>query len=369
MAYALDGALENPWEVGTAVFPTGGTAREKLLFALNYAVLAPSILNTQPWRFRVTNHHAALHVDMSRRLPVVDPAGRELMISCGAALLNLRTALRGFGYEPAIKLFPTPNEPDCLAEIHLGTPIAATQSQQRLRDAIPARRTSRMPFEKRPVPGAQLEEIARAAEQEGGTLSFIEDADRKQQVGALVAEAVRIHLADPAFRRELSDWVNKRVDEAYERSAMEFQRLTPGQPMAGRTPPPVDERALSIPSAAGTARRFADADRAAADRQARTEGAPVLALLTTPRDTRADWLMAGQALGHALLVATVAGVAASYDSSPLEIPELRSRVAGTFGVGGLPQVLLRLGYAAETPPSARQPLRTFVMEPPSGQRL
>lgn len=363
MAYAPESAIENPREVRTAKFPTSGATREKLLFALNYAVLAPSILNTQPWRFRVTDHFAALYADVSRRLPVVDPEGRELTISCGAALFNLRAALRGFGYEPAVKLFPNPNDPDCLAEVCLGATIAATQAQQRLRDAILARRTSRMPLEQRPVPKARLEEIARAVRQEGGTLSFMTDEDGKRRVGALVADAVHIHLADPAFRRELSDWVNKRVDEAYDRYAAERERLTPERPMAGQTPPPVDESALSIPSAAGAARRFVNADRAAADRQGRTEEAPVLALLTTSRDTNVDWLIAGQALGHALLVATVDGIAASYDSPPLEIPALRSRIAEAFGIREQAQVLLRFGYAAQTPPSARDPLHTFIMEP------
>src|SRR5690606_38985588 len=120
-----------------------------------------------------------------------------------------------------------------------------------------------MPFEQRPVPRDRREEIAQAARRAGGTRNCVTDEGGKRQVGPLAAQAVDVHPADPAFRGELSDWIKKRINEAYDRYATEFERLTPEQPMAGRTPPPVDESALSIPSAAGAARTFATADRVA----------------------------------------------------------------------------------------------------------
>src|SRR6266487_797924 len=87
----------NPWTVSEADFPVTGPPTEQLQFLLSYAVLAPSEYNTQPWLFNVTNRTAQLYADRSRRLPRLDPDDRELVISCGAALLNLRLAPTHFG--------------------------------------------------------------------------------------------------------------------------------------------------------------------------------------------------------------------------------------------------------------------------------
>ena len=90
--------LSDPWEVFEADFPKTRDAGEKLRFLLNYAVLAPSGHNTQPWLFKVRNSEVELYTDRTRGLPVVDPEDRALVISCGAALFNLRAAVRHFGY-------------------------------------------------------------------------------------------------------------------------------------------------------------------------------------------------------------------------------------------------------------------------------
>ena len=91
--------LSDSWQVRPEEFPSGAGLRDKLLFLLNYAVLAPSILNSQPWLFEVSHDTISLHVNQSRRLAVVDPEGRKAIISCGAALFNIRAAARAFGHE------------------------------------------------------------------------------------------------------------------------------------------------------------------------------------------------------------------------------------------------------------------------------
>lgn len=88
----------DPRTITQADFPRTGSRAEQWQFLLNYALLAPSEYNTQPWLFHVHEDSVAFYADRSRRLPVLDPENRELLISCGAALLNLRLALRHFGY-------------------------------------------------------------------------------------------------------------------------------------------------------------------------------------------------------------------------------------------------------------------------------
>lgn len=72
------------------------------------AIAAPSVHNTQPWRFRLDEDASVmeLHADPDRRLPVIDPRGRALHLSCGAALFNLRLAIRVTGHRPVVALFP-----------------------------------------------------------------------------------------------------------------------------------------------------------------------------------------------------------------------------------------------------------------------
>src|SRR5690606_15026240 len=104
-------SIQDPWQVSEAEFPRTGGPSEKLRHLLNYAVLAPSDHNTQPWRFRLAHGSVDVFADRSRALPVVDPADRELVISCGAALYQLRLAIRYFGFADRVALFPDAQQP------------------------------------------------------------------------------------------------------------------------------------------------------------------------------------------------------------------------------------------------------------------
>jgi hypothetical protein len=134
------------WRVDESGFPSGGSTEEKLRFAVGYAILAPSSHNTQPWRFLIQRDTVQVCADRSRALPVTDPFDRELLISCGAALFNLRAALSRFGCAYDITTFPYPSEPDVLAQLrvhpqgHLDREIAA------LVPAITRRSRTVMPF-------------------------------------------------------------------------------------------------------------------------------------------------------------------------------------------------------------------------------
>src|SRR5260370_30957797 len=109
----------DPWTVRATDFPQEGSTTDKLRFLLNYAVLAPSSHNSQPWLFRLHGEEVDLIADRTRALPVIDPHDRELLLSCGAALGMLRIALRSFGYMGAVSLLPNPTDQDQLARIGL----------------------------------------------------------------------------------------------------------------------------------------------------------------------------------------------------------------------------------------------------------
>jgi hypothetical protein len=350
--------LDDPWKVSPADFPRDGMTNDKLAFILNYATLAPSILNTQPWLFRIADGGITLLADQSRKLPVTDPHGRELSISCGAALLNLRIAARSFAFELAVTLLPDDEEPDTLA---IATPASTTAGPQdaALRDAIAARRTDRGAYDLRPLPLELTESLAAAARQEGASLSFLQHPDAKSRIAELVTEAEDSLLRDPKFRDEIFRWLQNRIGRARDDEAR--QRLGGAASMGAHSPEPSVRPDLFTPTAAATARVFArsaDTVKAQRDSIVRT---PALALLATKGDDPRAWINAGQALQRALLVATEAGVSSSYLNACIEVPSLRKNVAQAFDVSGHPQVLLRLGYGTAQPPTPRRPLTEVVV--------
>jgi nitroreductase len=154
--------LLTPWQIESGEFPTASTTAQKLKFLINYAILAPSGHNTQPWQFKIINEGIELFADKNRALPVVAPNDRELIISCGAALFNLRLAIRYFGGRDLVETFPDSNNSNLLARIRLGDKYEITSEENLLFKAISLRHTNRFPFTSQKIPDtllAQLQQV------------------------------------------------------------------------------------------------------------------------------------------------------------------------------------------------------------------
>lgn len=334
----------NVWHVSAEDFPADGYASDQLEFLLNYAVLAPSNHNTQPWLFRIGVTDLAVYADRRRALRVVDPQDRELTISAGAVVFNLRVAAEYFGHEYRVELLPDPTEPNLLARFHLGLRADTGAEDVLLFHAITQRRTNRQPFLPDPLPPDLCTRLQNAAAQEGAWLVCIQDEERRAVLAELIAQADRVQWTDAGFRRELAQWV----------------RPKPG---ASDGIPVQDYGIQDWLAAAGPLilRTFNRGDgQAARDHELATQS-PCLALLGTDTDTPHAWLQAGQALQHVLLTARSEGVFASFLCQPIEVPELRARVAEVVGQSGSPQVLLRLGYGPEVPPTPRRSPREMLL--------
>lgn len=135
------------------------------------ASAAPSLLDSQPWRFDCTATDIELHADHDRALPEQDPDGRELALACGAALLNLRLAVRGFDLHPHVRLVPEPDRPALLASVRPQSTRPATEWEHHLVAAIDGSRKSQGPFADTPVPTAVRAELRRAVEIEQSWLA------------------------------------------------------------------------------------------------------------------------------------------------------------------------------------------------------
>jgi hypothetical protein len=167
---------------------------------LGAAVAAPSMHNTQPWRFRVPRaaNTIELHADPARTLRYSDPRGRALHIACGTALLNLRLAAAVAGRQPVVQLLPDHGQALLLPTVRLAGPYHAQPWELELHAAITRRHTNRGPFSGRPVPYGVLAELADAAEIEGAMLHIL-DHDETIRVLHLAQDAERDQLADPCL--------------------------------------------------------------------------------------------------------------------------------------------------------------------------
>jgi hypothetical protein len=321
--------VEDPWKVSEDGFPESAGTEEKLRFFLNYAVLAPSSHNTQPWIFRVRSNAVELYADRTRGLPVVDPEDRALVISCGATLFYLRLAMRRFGYADEVETLPDADDPDLLARVRPGPEREATAEDHLLFGAVKERHSNRNPYESRAVPEELLSALRKAAQEEQAWLHLV-DEEAKHAVADLVSEGDRIQMADKRFRRELASWVH-------------FNRTKSRDGIPGYAFGFGDLMSLAGPF---VIRTFDTGKGQAAKDQELAEESTVLAILGTNEEAPQEWLAAGQALAKVLLRARAEDVWASFLNQPIEVPELRPRLRELAGEGGLPQLLLRMGYSS-----------------------
>jgi hypothetical protein len=329
--------------VGSATLadpPRGCAPAELLARAVSFAVLAPSSHNTQPWTFNLRWDGLDIVLDRSRVLPVKDPAAREMIISCGAALQNIRIALRHWGFAAKVEILPHASTPDVLARVQVGGPRVRSRLNDLLFGAIQKRHTNRAPFLPDPVPPRLVAAFRAAAELEGAWLYQTTDGTLRPMLADLVAKADRDQWVDDHFRHEHTSWMRPNAGPVrdglpgYVFGMSDFvARLAPA--LLRRMP---------------VGRAWARHDRALA------LDAPLLVMLGTPGDTPRHWMETGQALQLVLLIAAAHGVAASFLNQPLQVPRLRTRIRSRLGLSGYPQIVLRMGYAPPTRATPRRDL-------------
>lgn len=334
------------WEIDARQYPAGSPSQERMRFLLGYAILAPSGHNTQPWLFRLLPNGVELIADRTRGLPVVDPYDRALIISCGAALGHLRTAVRFFGEEPTIALLPDKNDPDLLARMTFAGARESFLSDAALFQAITLRRTTRKTFFDEALPADLAGDLLAAAASERCEVAIISEIERKRAVASLVAEGDRVQMSNPAFRRELASWVHSR--RAASRDGMSGAAF--GMPD------------VLSPVGALVIRTFDMGNRQAATDEAIATGSPALLVLATPGDDAENWLHAGMALSSILLAVTAAGWTSAYLNQPVETDQLRPQLGAVAGLGGHPQLLLRIGRAEAIEPAVRRPVSEVLID-------
>ncbi len=321
--------------------------RDALLTAVEAATWAPSIHNSQPWRFEVSADAIEVYADRSRWLHAVDTTGRELTLSCGAALEYAVLGLRGQGYAVEVAMLPTPADKTHLARIKVTGTRTPTETEHALVQAIPIRYTDRGVYDAEPLPTALVDELRDGVAALGAWLRPIVSTDDAVTTAVLLGHAYDAQQTDPAYIAELNRW--SRYDEDAD----------DGIPRRAVSEIPVEERAsmyrLRDFDVDGRAHAHdgTPAEPPAAER-------PFVCLLGTAGDDPPAWLDAGRALAWLLLRATVDGVAAQPMTQPLEVAGIRARLTQALGLVGHPQMLLRMGHGSGTPTTHRRPVNRVV---------
>ncbi|MDT7552668.1 MAG: hypothetical protein QOI16_1204, partial [Pseudonocardiales bacterium] len=171
---------------------------EAVMTALRLAVRAPSVHNCQPWRWLVGPGTLHLYADGSRQVPATDPHGRDLLISCGAALNHLLLALMSLGWDARVRRMPNPARPGHLATVE-PFPHNASSAQDDLVAAIPRRRTDRRRFSSWPVPPELIGEMLELAHVYGVGIEAITEPALAWKVFRAITTAAQQQVADPAY--------------------------------------------------------------------------------------------------------------------------------------------------------------------------
>ena len=323
------------YHIDEAEFPKAGTLEEQSRFLLRFVILAPSTHNTQPWKFVLNTNGIGIYADYTRRMPVADRGNRELLMSIGAAIMNLRVAAAYFGFECRVDYNYSGDSERPVAFVALAPTLrldAAAVELQSLFPAIVKRRTNRNPFLVTRIPGSMISMVQAIAERRQVSLLVSTDGAVNQKVGDMVAVAEQELLADPEFRKDSAEWVR----------------------------PNWNDRSDGVPGASlglgGVASALApwtmkmlDLSRiqAARDKNLCIE-APGLVVIAS-EDSVPHFLETGEVLGQVLLTLTREGLQTSYFNMLIQSPETRLRLRALLGLSSWPQLLLRVGFCLAEP--------------------
>jgi hypothetical protein len=310
-------------EGGVRITPESRALSQAAVSALG----APSLLNTQPWRWRIGGQAAELWADRARQVPSIDPEGRLLTLACGVALHHAVTALTALGATWAVAYQPEPDQPNLLARITLTGKRPPEAAAVRLFRAMAERRSDRRPFADQRVPTDALERLQAAAEAHHAHVTFARP-DTMVYVTVAAGRAATVELADPAYRADLVNWV------ARPESAGDGVPLDTTVPDNARPVPIRDFRATG------------PEHKTIFDRSELVDRFAEYVVLFTDGDQALDWIHAGEALSAVLLTATSEGLASSMMSDLIEVGSARETLRQMLGHVGWPMIVVRTGYRA-----------------------
>jgi hypothetical protein len=323
------------------------SAQDILHEAACVACRAPSIANSQPWLWRISNDVLELRCDPTRQLPVADPHGQLMVISCGALLHHATVVVAVLGASVAVDRVNDATDPVLLARLALTGPRVVTAEDMRMHHALRIRRTDRRPFRGTgPLPESVID-LLRDVAAPFGVATHVFDPEQLGFLALAAREATHIHDKSESYRNEMAAWTTFR------------------NPVGRDGVPPT----VAVPQVPRTVpvRNFAP------DSQPLLEAGPgddrytTYLAFATDTDTKTDWLRTGEAVSAVLLTATTLGIASSVLSEVVEVPGARALLHALVAPAGFPQLTVRLGLNAsgsEAPLTPRRPCSEVITNSP-----
>jgi hypothetical protein len=331
-----------PWQLEESEFYELESYREQIEFLLRYAVLAPSSHNTQPWIFRIVEDGVQVFADYSRRLLVNDPDDRELLMSVGAAITNLRVAAAWFGFEPTVMYERRPEQSVPVAFVAMRETCGADEDLRKLFPAIRRRHTNRNPFTAEPLSADAVSAVCDIVDQNPGTLCLLRSQD-SNRIADLVAEGDRKLMERPAVREELADWLGPSDSSRCDGICTDSLGISSPFSITNWV-----MRKVNVGDSQG--RRDRELIRNAA-----------ALILVSADDDRVSLIRAGEIVERLLLTVTRHGLQYSFLNQPIEVGDLRRKVQDLALTQLPPQLLLRIGHAKETTrPAPRRPVESVI---------
>lgn len=304
------------------------------------ATRAPSVHNTQPWRFVLTADAVEIHADWKRQLRVLDPKGRQLQLSCGCALFNARVALAGSGFGARVERWPDSARPDLVARIVADVSAGATVDSElaALDSAIDVRQTNRRQFSDEHVPEDVVDALVDAANKEGAEVFVVVRPQDRLATARLSQQADQIENTDPAYRAELRAWTS---DDPHRKDGVQAFAV-----------PHVDAGAEDdLPI-----RDFDTRGTGWLPTRTRSSLNQCMLLLGALEDNPMARLRTGEALERVLLEIARRGYAASPLTQMIEVACTNVLLRLELRLMMHPHVLLRVGRAPATPATRRRRL-------------
>lgn len=331
-------------QVPAPLDPGPAALAERLRLYAAAARTAPSKHNSQPWRFRVDGGALHLLADRSRLMPATDPDGRELLVSCGAAVHGAVVAAAGLGFRLDVARLPQGLDGP-VAVLREGATLVPRDVDRARVDALLRRRTDRGPLDATSLPASLPFDVQDAAWRHGCVLRLVRTEGEKRTFARVVDLADRQLVRRPEVLAEVRAWTRSPVQADRDGVPAGSTRGS------GAVSAPFPQRDFSLPGVA------AQHDRPGVD-------APLVGVLCTASDRPPDQLVAGEALMDVLLTVTLAGGSASYLNQPLEQRHTRELLRTELALPGAPQVVLRLGAGGPVPATPRRALSELLEEPP-----
>jgi nitroreductase len=302
--------------------------------AIEHALRAPSVHNSQPWLWRIRDGAIELHADGDRHLVATDPDRRDLVLSCGAALHHIQAVLAAADLAVEIERMPDPENSGHLATAGF----------------IDRRRTDRRQMSHRSVPPNLLQALVEQANRAGALLIPVSTAQMRQRLATALIDAAHRQQTTPGYAAELQAWTHRHAGGR------------DGVPTGNVAPPAIG---LIGPSPLrhypdGHLRRSQQFPGEAAD------DAAELLVIVTRHDSALDWIRAGEATSAVLLAATGMGLATTPLSQAFENAASRREIRqDVLRIPEHPQLILRVGWPAtgapELPATPRRDLRSVLL--------